>query len=115
MLLFADGDVSGWASVGALMLNIGFSGVVAWYLLTKAMPKMQDQFIAAIDKQQDKFDRVLSEQRSSDEKSIQAVIAHCDKESSRRDELFRIEINNLTKSVEDLGKLLDQVRFRQGT
>lgn len=37
--------------VGAVA-NVGFAGVVGWYLLTRALPKMQDNYLQSIERQQ---------------------------------------------------------------
>lgn len=43
---FAEGggELAGWASLVGSIVNIGFAAVVGWYLLTKAIPKMQEDF-----------------------------------------------------------------------
>jgi hypothetical protein len=44
MLLADVPDMAGWPSLLASAVNVGFSIVVGLYLLTKALPKMQQDF-----------------------------------------------------------------------
>lgn len=41
----------------------GFSGVLAWYLVTKAIPKLQDQHATTLRELADKFDRQVNTER----------------------------------------------------
>lgn len=52
-----------WAAVATAFANIGFSAVVGWYLLTKAIPQMQDKFSKDLDKQAASFNIALETQR----------------------------------------------------
>lgn len=115
--LFAD-DGSGWASLVGSVLNIGFAAAVGWYLLTKALPKMQDTqsasakelqaaYVKAIEDNQQKFDKHGELRRVEYKEALAAVILHAeregerrDKEMSRRDDTLRIELNAVAKVVE---------------
>jgi hypothetical protein len=52
-----------WLSILTSIGNIGFSVVVAWYLLSKAIPAMQTRFSSDLKAQQDIFSALLREQR----------------------------------------------------
>lgn len=43
-MIFADSTVNEWVPIASAVAQLGFSGFVAWFLLVKAMPVMQDKF-----------------------------------------------------------------------
>lgn len=45
------------------IVNIGFSAIVGWYLLTKAIPNMQQKFSEDMEKQRHDFTEDMNEQR----------------------------------------------------
>lgn len=53
-----------WLPVLTAIANIGFSAVVGWYLLTKAIPDMQRKFSEDMDKQRKDFGDALAQQRA---------------------------------------------------
>ena len=52
-----------WVPLLTLAANIGFSVVVAWYLLSKALPSMQDRFSADLKATRDHYELSLKTQR----------------------------------------------------
>jgi hypothetical protein len=61
------GEVEGaaqiWPSWVAMAVNTGFAGLVGWYLLTKALPKMQDNYLQSIERMQGSAATAQKEQR----------------------------------------------------
>lgn len=119
--MLAEGvDGAIWPGISTIV-NIGFSGVVAWYLLTKALPKMQEAFLADIEKISQRYDareeegKKESERREGDRRSeareaIKVVIEHCDKESMRHDDVLKVNLNLVTQAVSDQREVLEEVR-----
>lgn len=121
MAILAETDVGSLTSIGALMANVGFSAVVAWYLLTRALPKMQDQFTASneklqvqftasIEKLQEKHERNDEARRADGKAGLSAVLEHCERESTRRDEKYELEMGQTRKQLTDFGEILEEVR-----
>lgn len=54
---------AGWANSATTVANMGFLGWFAWYTTTRTLPKMAEDFRAALDKQQAASDRMLTEFR----------------------------------------------------
>lgn len=52
-----------WTGIAALITNVGFSVVVAWYLLSKAIPGIQDKFSADLKSQREDYHRSLERER----------------------------------------------------
>lgn len=61
---------SAWTSLGSLVVQAGFAGFMAWYLLTKALPAMQDKFTVTLKEQRDDYARATKEQREDYAKSV---------------------------------------------
>lgn len=120
--LATTGDSSSpWPAAAAIVINAGFAGFVGWYLLTKAGPKLQQDFSQMLKEQRNDFISELSQKRLdfiAEEKSraesfarvIDSVHAHCEKELSRRDESFRVEMTLVSRAIEDMREVLEEVR-----
>lgn len=133
VILAQDAGAGGWASLVGSGANILFSVGVATYLLTRALPDLQAKFLASLekaqsefiktqDRQEEKFESALKDQRAAYDAresqrreehraSLAAIIGHCEKESARRDEQFRVEMAAMGKTVEAVGLVLEQVRI----
>jgi hypothetical protein len=134
MVLFSQiqSDTSTWLSVVTSVANMGFAALVGWYLLTKAIPKMQeqytqsqsqsrDQFLVDIKSTRGEFLTEIKEARTyADTREIrgqteakaalQAVIQHCERESQRRDENLKIEMSLVSVSIKDQREVLEELR-----
>src|SRR5258706_6546118 len=65
-MLFAEGaEVMGWSALIGSLVQLGFSAIVGWYLLTKAIPKMQDQFLAEQKAAREKHEEGQKEARAT--------------------------------------------------
>lgn len=63
-----------WTSVFALLTNIGFSAIVAWYLLSKAIPSIQDRFSHDLQSQRNDHDQHMVREREAFEKVISVIM-----------------------------------------
>ena len=135
--LFAEGEVSGWAGLIGSVVNVGFAAAVGWYLLSKALPEMQQKndeaqkeqrkdFRDGIKDQRDEFKATLAamevaagrrEERGIQEAkhSLDAVLKHCQDENDRRDihmiardEAMRKELSLLNETVRELTTLIEE-------
>lgn len=123
-LLWADAGgetVGAWAGVVATVANLGFAGVVAWFLLTKALPKMQREFADALSRQRDSFLESLDrqhasfgerekERREDGKAALTTVVAHCERESARHAEVVKVEMGLVTAAMRDQREVLEEVR-----
>ena len=117
----ADIWVSGWGSLTAAIANIGFSAAVAIYLLTKALPSMQQSFVDALvshrreyledikNSRKEYFD-AGRDSRLEHKDSLTAVITHCEREGQRRDDVMKSEISESTAVIIDNRRVLEEVR-----
>lgn len=108
--VFAQGEVAGWAGVGAVLINAGFAAFVAWYLLTKALPKSQAEFTKALREVQDRHDQWIEGHRAEVRDALKSLIDQWERDAKRRDEHFRIEMGLFQKELQDHGEILEQVR-----
>lgn len=63
-----------WIPLLTLGANIGFSVVVAWYLLSRAIPQMQERFDRALSDQRLQFSTDMKSQREDHEKLMAAIV-----------------------------------------
>lgn len=128
----ATSTAAAWAGVIGPIVNIGFAAVVAWYLLSKAIPKMQAEHAASFEKQQaanakgmedqrkdflaeiqQKRTDTLAEKREAREEyklALKAVTDHCKEEASRRDDTFRVEMAQVTGALKDFIEMGEELR-----
>ncbi len=109
-MLLGQGEVAAWTGIIGTVANIGFSGLVGWYLLTKGIPKIQEEFSKALENQQAHFDKTEQQRRDENAKALQAVVQHCESESKRRDDIARYEMAIVNKSIVDVGEVMEEVR-----
>ncbi len=64
-VLFADAATSEWVPLITAVANIGFSVVVAWYLLAKAIPALQDKFSNDLTSQRADFQSAIDREREA--------------------------------------------------
>lgn len=98
-----------WPGLSTL-INLGFSGVVAWYLLTKALPKIQDAYLAEIKEMRTHSDTREEKAATEHKKALDVVLEHCEKENVRHDEAKKVEMAIMTKAMEDNGLVMEQTR-----
>lgn len=110
LLAQATNEIAGWTSVVSTLVNIGFSALVGWYLLTKALPKVQDDFLAALATQREHYDTIENRQRADTKDAMKAITEHCERESARHDELFKVEMRVLSTQMESQGEVMEQIR-----
>jgi len=114
---WADSDAGTWTSIGATVANAGFAAFVAWYLLTKVLPKvleqserrleaLQDKAERHLTATQEKYDLALAAQRQDNRASLESVIAHCERDGRAA----RVEVANLAREVQNQGEVLEEVR-----
>lgn len=96
-LLFADEATTWTAAIGGTITSAGFAGVVAWYLLTKAIPRMQDKFDASLVAQQTLF-----------EKALDKVMDRHDKLNAERDAREIGESKAIVDALQEQGVILEE-------
>lgn len=120
-MLFAQFEVSSWTNIIAAVANIGFSAVVAWFLLTKALPRIQDSFLEELRDARRHYDMVDEKRRNENKDALQVVVAHCEKESirhveaareesTRHSEVVKVELGLHTMALKDQREVLEEVR-----
>lgn len=62
-LLGVTGPASEWLPALTAVANIGFSVIVAWYLLARAIPDMQSRFSEDLRAERDSSEKIMGEQR----------------------------------------------------
>lgn len=118
----AGSEMAVWISSLSFIVNAGFSIGVAWWLLTKSMPQMQETFTKAL-----KDEREIAEQaelrRTEDSKQklsiliadskerLELVLQHCERESTRRDEAFKTHAETTNRTLVNVGEVLENVRL----
>lgn len=83
------------------ILQLGFAAVVAWYLLTKAIPRSEEradrrdaQFVAAIEKRDASNAAMMEKQHTDHAAEISRVLDHHERQTDRViDEIGRLECN----------------------
>ncbi len=103
-------DSSNWMALVGNLVNIGFSAVVGWYLLTKALPEMQKDFRAELQLQRIETSTREKGRIDADREALKMVIDHCEREAIRSAQLLKEEISNNSKVIEDTRNVLEEVR-----
>lgn len=85
-----------WVPILTLATNIGFSVVVAWYLLSKALPAMQERFSADLRAQRDDY-RAASKQERDDFAGVVKMLMDSDRNAIKRTVDNTSEILRLVK------------------
>lgn len=109
-MVWADASVGDWTSIIGTVANIGFSALVGWYLLTKALPKMQDDFLRSLKDQREHFDTTETQRRSEHKDALHAVIQHCERESLRHADVLKVEMSLVTSAIKDQREVMEDVR-----
>jgi len=133
MILFSQTDsMQGWSSLVGTVVNIGFAGVVGWYLLTQALPQIQDKAAQYAKEQKDSFLKEIAEKRTDfltelramreqfrleetarreeHRKALALVTEHCERESQRRDEMLRCELDALNSTLQGLSSAVEEMK-----
>jgi hypothetical protein len=63
----------GWMPLMTAIANVGFSIVVAWYLLSKAIPRLQDRFSEDLEAQRLDFEKALEREKQSLDRVLGAI------------------------------------------
>lgn len=85
-MLFAEvTPVTGqdWSSLGTFAVNAGFAAWIAWYLLARALPKIQSQFSADLEAQRKDLTAALERQRDDNNAAIERLEKHRAEEANR--------------------------------
>lgn len=101
---------AGWNSVIANVVNIGFSALVGWYLLTQAMPRMLKEFGEELRNQRKELSDLYNVLRADSKESLGVVVAHCEKEAARNSELLAREIGSMGDIIRDNQQTMEEVR-----
>jgi hypothetical protein len=110
MLLADATDLTGVASIVGAVVNVGFAGVVGWYLLTKAIPSMQKDFKEELNKERQHSENMDTRRRDEHKDALIVVTKHCETESARRDAAFEQYSGLVTAALNDNREVLEQVR-----
>lgn len=124
-------DASATGVVGAV-INVGFSALVGWYLLTKALPRIHEEhtqaqntargdFLASMREHRDAFHIEIKairehadirEQRHTGETkaTLAQILAHCERELARRDEAMRAEMGVINNTLRNLLEAIEEWR-----
>jgi len=113
--------MSEWSSIISPIIQLGFSVVVCWYLLSKAIPKMQEDQDKARDIQRLDFINALKDVKTTFENreirahdvakdALETVVKHCEKESILRSEVLKIELGQVVHAINDQRNVLEEVR-----
>jgi hypothetical protein len=110
MLIWSQIDTNTAVPLVTLIINMGFSALVAWYLLTKAGPKMQKDFIDGLQAQRDRYDKLDSRRTIDAKEALEIVIKHCEKEAERHAQTTKEEAAEVTMTLKDLRYVLEEMR-----
>ena len=106
MTLFAEGSPD-YTSLLTGATNILFSCVVGWYLLTKAIPAMQEKFAAALKEQREDFSGLLAREKETAKQILEIVARNVADAAKIRDEkLDRMcnQIDQMLAMLHDYGR-----------
>ncbi len=103
-------DTNQWASIAGAVVNVGFSVVVGWYLLTKALPQMQSDFVKALSEQRSELSGMEKDRRTEGKEALAAVLAHCERESVRHAALLKEQAVEHAEAIKDNRETMEEVR-----
>lgn len=117
--LFAVDEVSGYAGLAGSVVNLGFAATVGWYMLTKALPKMQETFARELSAQRLEASTTEKERRAEAARelvlhrqeareALKQVIEHCERETSRSDKAM---VEGVANCMEELGRVMEDNRL----
>ncbi len=92
--------ISGTA-IASMVINAGFAALVAWYLLSKAIPDMQKQHSASLAEQRKEYALSLSEQR----KDLTGMV---DRDRISMEKILSIVAGNDTQILRTISEKLDE-------
>lgn len=105
------GDALGdWGSIITSIVNMGFAALVAWYLLTKAFPKMLESFREELRVMREHYEGQDGKRSLEHKESLEVVIEHCEKEGERRDMTMRTELGLVHSAMKDTREVLEELR-----
>lgn len=93
--LFGEPDhmtMDGTSSVISTVINGFFAGFVAWYLLTKSLPKMQEKYLNSIEKISKEFTETLTKQQQ------------------KHDEIMKLELVTMERQIQQNVLILEEIR-----
>lgn len=93
------------------IVNVGFAAVAAWFLLTRALPKIHEIFLAEIGAQRKAYSDEVKEIRREAREALAVVVAHCEKEIAKMDQILHSDLSDLTKCVTDIGNTVDEIKM----
>jgi hypothetical protein len=99
-----------WVNLVGNLSNIGFAVLVGWYLLTRAIPKMQEDFRAEMRLNRDDAAAVIRDNRAENKESLRTVLEHCEKESQRVTAEIATDLGLVQKGLADNVEVLESVR-----
>ncbi len=127
LMLAANGvPTNEWLPILTAIANIGFSVVVAWYLLARAIPEMQLRFSGDLLANRESAEKVMAEQRDDFHKTLmeqrEAFNTTLVRERESTKEMLimiqKSETEIMRRNAEKLDKILnlieDYVRVRNG-
>jgi hypothetical protein len=93
-------------SMLSVIVNLGFAALVGWYLLTRALPRLQDEFRSDLKAKREEFSiatrearadfkEALLESRAGFRDALASVLNHCEREQAQRDVTFAKELELL--------------------
>lgn len=120
-MLFAQAAAeTNWGAFVGLVVNAGFAGLVGWYLLTKALPKLQESFLSSLAAERKDFLAEVKEvrdlakgddaiRRADHKATLDAVLAHCEREAARQTEVVKNSVAEVAKVTEATRHRLQEV------
>lgn len=86
----AEAKPSDWGWVAGTVSSGGFAALVGWYLLTRYLPASQDKFEKSLERQQEGYEKRLSEQGKLFEGSLE-----------RQQKAFETRLDSITTTSKD--------------
>lgn len=97
--ILADGtEGANYTAIVTSVANIGFSGIVAWYLLTRALPAVIAEMRVTLKEQREDFKLVLQNEKENAKATLEIVAENIAAGVARRDE----KLERMANQVEQL-------------